>query len=61
MQSVVLHALKKNIVTNKTAKINAKLLIKGTLRRAMPAMHSVPPVNIIFWGFVRKYLENQGQ
>ena len=48
MQSVVLHALKKNITTNMTIKISAKLLMKGTLRRTMPATDNVPPVNAIF-------------
>ena len=56
MQSVVLHALKKNMITNMTAKINAKLLTKGILSWTMPATHNVPPVNTIFWGLVRKYL-----
>ena len=48
MQSVVLQALKKNIITNMTTKINGKLLMKGMLSRTMPATHNVPPVNTIF-------------
>ena len=59
MQSVVLHALKKNMMTNMTAKISRKLSIRGMLRRTTPATQRVPPVNTIFWGFVRKYLKGK--